>query len=280
MALKFGKGNSKKKGSFLGGLFCTEKADYYPYGITGKLNEDFCPSDFDRPCITVCYSENCSRGCQKVRDAFIEAIKENGVDVKLGLMKTACSGNCSDGPFVGFPKKNIFYSNVSADMAGGIVVETLLGGRVIFDLLYMSPYRSYRSDILFNRDEEYLIAIDESICMVCLSNYFLRWDEGVSCGKCVPCRQGNIRLRKILDKIMAGEGEKGDIDELKAICEAMRLAAYCDFAKSTSMPLLLALKHFENEFIEHIEKKGCSGGSSCSDIKEGEQAPAGEKEAA
>ncbi|HDM74924.1 MAG TPA: hypothetical protein ENG51_00450 [Deltaproteobacteria bacterium] len=278
MALKFGKGNNK--GGFLGGLFGTKKADYYPYGLTGKLSEDFCPSDFDRPCITVCFNDKCTRGCANVRDALNEAIEENNLAVKVGLMKTACSGNCSDGPFVGFPKKKIFYSKVTPDMAGGILLETLMRGRVIFDLLHISPYRSYRSDVLFDRDDEYLIAIDESICMVCLCDYFLRWDEGVSCGKCVPCRQGNIRLRKLLNRIMAGEGEKGDIEELKAICDAMRLAAYCDFAKSTSMPLLLALKHYEKEFIDHIEKKGCSGGSRAESEGSGDEKSEGEAAAA
>ncbi len=259
MALKFGKGNNGK-GGLIGGLFGTKKADYYPYGITGKLSEDFCPSDFDKPCITVCSGLECKRGCAGVRKAVLEAIKENGLDIKVGLMKTACNGNCKEGPFVGFPKKKIFYSKVTPDMAGGILLETLVRGRVIFDLLHISPYRSFRSDVLFDMEQEYLIAIDDSICMVCLSDYFLRWDEGVSCGKCVPCRQGNIRLRKVLNRIMAGEGEKGDIEELRAICDAMRLAAYCDFARSTSMPLLLALKHFESEFVDHIEKKGCSEG--------------------
>jgi len=272
MALKFGKG--RNKGSLLG----TKKADYYPYGLTGKLNEEFCPEDFDKPCITVCYREDCDCGCDKVKESLLKAVKENDLDIRVGLMKTACNGKCSDGPFVGFPKRKIFYSKVTPDMTGGIVLETLMRGRVIFDLLHISPYRSYRSDVLFDKEQEYLIAIDDSICMVCLSDYFLRWDEGVSCGKCVPCRQGNIRLRKILNRIMAGEGKRADIDELRAVCEAMRLAAYCDFAKSTSMPLLLALEYFEEEFVEHIEKKGCRS-SACSGSEEAESGESGKQEA-
>ena len=279
MALKFGKGNSNK-GGLLGGRFARKKADYHPYGIAGKLSEEFCPPDFDRPYITVCSGAGCNRGCVEVKEALVKATRKNSLDVEVGLMKTACSGNCKEGPFVGFPGKKIFYSGVTPDMAGGILLETLVRGRVIFELLHVSPYRSFRSDVLLDREQEYLIAIDDSICMVCLCDYFLRWDEGVSCGKCVPCRQGNMRLRKVLNRIMAGEGDRGDIEELKAICDAMRLAAYCDFAGSTSMPLLLALRHFESEFVDHIEKKGC-GKSTCQDNEATESGSSGEeKEAA
>ncbi len=236
-----------------------------------KISEEFCPSDFDRPCVTVCFSETCTCGCGEIRVALEKEIANKGLPLHVGTMKTACPGTCADGPFVGFPKKQIFYSRVKTEYIPDIIEESLQKGRVIFDILYLTPYRSYRSDVLFNDDEEYLIAIDDRMCMVSLADYFLKFEEGISCGKCVPCRQGNMRLRKVLKGIIEGKGKIEDIEELKSICDAMRLAAYCDFAKTTSMPLLLALKYFENEFVEHIEKKVCCSGE-CHGLKKGTEA--------
>lgn len=228
---------------------------------TLSLNEGFCPPGSERSYITVCScGATCDCGCGDVKNAIEGAVEKLGIPVTVGSMKTACSGKCHQGPFVGFPHKNIFYSGVTGEWAEKIIYETLVGGRILFELLYLTPNRSYRADVIFNKNEKYLVTIDDSLCMVKLADYFLKFEDGVSCGKCVPCRQGNMRLRKVIGKIIEGKGEEGDVEELKSICDAMRLAAYCEFAETTSMPLLLSLEHFEQEFIDHVEKKECAAG--------------------
>ena len=39
-------------------------------------------------------------------------------------------------------------------------------------------------------------------------------DRNESCGKCVPCREGTLRMLEILERIVAGKGEKEDLDML------------------------------------------------------------------
>jgi NADH:ubiquinone oxidoreductase subunit F (NADH-binding) len=102
--------------------------------------------------------------------------------------------------------------------------------------------------------------MDEGNCMVQVAKYFLDFDKGVSCGKCTPCRAGFVYLRQLVDAITRGEGRPEDIQNMLAIMDAMRQAAFCEYAGRGSGPLAAILKHFRAEFELHIEQKVCPSG--------------------
>ena len=57
--------------------------------------------------------------------------------------------------------------------------------------------------------------MDENTCMVEVARFFMSFTQRESCGKCVPCREGTKRMLEILEKIVAGNGEMSDLDELE-----------------------------------------------------------------
>jgi NADH:ubiquinone oxidoreductase subunit F (NADH-binding) len=97
--------------------------------------------------------------------------------------------------------------------------------------------------------------------MVQVAKYFLDFEENVSCGKCVPCRVGSVELRETLNRIIAGEGQPEDLERLDLVCRAMQDAPYCDFARTTSDPVLTVLKYFRSEFLQHIDQGVCPAGA-------------------
>lgn len=74
-----------------------------------------------------------------------------------------------------------------------------------------------------------------------------------SCGKCTPCRAGTWRAHEILNRMVAGDGRLGDIDELRAIADNLLLASFCGLGQSVSIPIKSALANFPDEFhaFEH-----------------------------
>jgi len=114
--------------------------------------------------------------------------------------------------------------------------------------------------MLYDRRSGLIAAIDDSFCMVQVARYFLKFEEGVSCGKCVPCRLGSVELAKILDRIIEGEGRPGDLQQLDVICLAMQNAPYCDFARASSGPVVSAMKYFRTEFELHVDEGVCPAG--------------------
>ena len=74
-----------------------------------------------------------------------------------------------------------------------------------------------------------------------------------SCGQCTPCREGNIHLTRILDKIAENEHEQKDIDTLFKFANIMTAASLCGLGQASQSALLSAKEHFPEVF--EIEKE-------------------------
>jgi NADH:ubiquinone oxidoreductase subunit F (NADH-binding)/NAD-dependent dihydropyrimidine dehydrogenase PreA subunit len=105
-----------------------------------------------------------------------------------------------------------------------------------------------------------MIVMDEKTCMVDIARYFIEFLESESCGKCVPCREGIKRMRDILEDICAGKGQKGDIDLLKSMSEAIIDGSLCALGGSAPNPVLSTIQYFRNEYEAHIRDKRCPAG--------------------
>ncbi len=105
-----------------------------------------------------------------------------------------------------------------------------------------------------------LIVMDEDSCMVDVARFFLEFVQEESCGKCTPCRVGTKRLLEILERICAGKGEEGDIEKLISLGEQIKETALCGLGKTAANPVLSTIRHFREEYEEHIREKKCRAG--------------------
>jgi NADH-quinone oxidoreductase subunit F len=105
-----------------------------------------------------------------------------------------------------------------------------------------------------------LIVMDEDSCMVDVARYFLEFVQEESCGKCVPCRVGTKRMLEILNRICEGKGEEADVDRLIELGEMIKDTSLCGLGQTASNPVLSTIRHFGQEFVEHIRDKHCRAG--------------------
>lgn len=105
-----------------------------------------------------------------------------------------------------------------------------------------------------------LIVMDEDNCMVDIAKFFLEFTVDESCGKCVPCRIGTVRMHEILDKITNGEGTLEDLDKLEELCNYVKSASLCGLGQTAPNPVLSTLKYFRDEYIAHVVDKKCPAG--------------------
>jgi NADH:ubiquinone oxidoreductase subunit F (NADH-binding) len=103
-------------------------------------------------------------------------------------------------------------------------------------------------------------AIHDKVCMVEASKYFLDFEEGLSCGKCVPCRIGLKRMHEGMQRIVDGTGTAEDLEQIKSLCKTMIDTPHCEFAMTSSRPVLSAITYFADEFTAHIERQECPAG--------------------
>ena len=105
-----------------------------------------------------------------------------------------------------------------------------------------------------------LIVMDNSTCMVNLARFFLDFTVDESCGKCPPCRIGTKRMLEILDRIVNGKGEEGDIEKLEKLALNIKRSSLCGLGQTAPNPVLSTLKYYRHEYEAHIKDKKCPAG--------------------
>lgn len=106
-----------------------------------------------------------------------------------------------------------------------------------------------------------LIVMDEDTCMVDVARFFLEFVQEESCGKCVPCRVGTKRMLEIVERICAGDGEPDDIDKLIELGHQIKDTSLCGLGQSAPNPVLSTIRHFREEYEEHIRQRFCRSGA-------------------
>ena len=102
-----------------------------------------------------------------------------------------------------------------------------------------------------------VIVMDETTCIVRSAYIINRFFSHESCGKCTPCRDGTIWMTNVLKRVEYGEGRPGDVELLEDLCASIFGRTFCPLGDGAVMALRGALKNFRDEFVYHVEKKGC-----------------------
>jgi NADH-quinone oxidoreductase subunit F len=110
-----------------------------------------------------------------------------------------------------------------------------------------------------------MVVMDEDNCMVDVARYFIEFTRSESCGKCTPCRVGLDKALRTLTRITKGEGREEDLAELDELGRMIRDTSLCGLGQSAPNSMLTALRHFREEFEDHIRVKRCRAGV-CQDL--------------
>ena len=111
-----------------------------------------------------------------------------------------------------------------------------------------------------------LVVMDDKTCMVEVARFFMNFTQNESCGKCVPCREGTKRMLQILERIIDGNGENGDIELLEELADTISSTALCGLGKTAPSPVVSTITNFRKEYEAHIYDKRCPAGT-CSKLK-------------
>ena len=102
-----------------------------------------------------------------------------------------------------------------------------------------------------------MVVMDKNTCMVEVARFFMSFTQRESCGKCVPCREGTMRMLRILEKITGGQGTVEDLDLLAELADTITDTALCGLGKTASLPVKSTLKYFRDEYLAHVVDKKC-----------------------
>ena len=111
-----------------------------------------------------------------------------------------------------------------------------------------------------------LVVMDEHTCIVEVARFFMHFTQNESCGKCVPCREGTKRMLEILENIVAGKGQPGDVEKLLELADTVQNTALCGLGKTAPNPVLSTINSFRSEYDANINEKHCPAGA-CRKLK-------------
>jgi NADH-quinone oxidoreductase subunit F len=162
---------------------------------------------------------------------------------------------------LGTPLEEIVYRHAGGVAAGRRVKGVIPGGMSMpilpadqLDVPMANEFLRERKTMLGTGG---VMVMDDTTCMVraaCVITHFFR-DE--SCGQCTQCREGTGWLNKIVNRIERGAGVPEDLDVLGDVAGKMEGQTICAFADAAAWPVQGLLRHFRDDFEQHIREGKC-----------------------
>jgi len=98
-----------------------------------------------------------------------------------------------------------------------------------------------------------IVVMDESVSIIEYLKSVTEFFIHESCGKCVPCREGNRQLLKILNKLAIRDAATtDDLETLRRLIRTMTDASFCGLGQTAAAALNSAWKHFKSEFEANV----------------------------
>ena len=190
-----------------------------------------------------------------------------GTGTSRGTKVFALAGKVARGGLIEVPmgiSTRKIIEDIGGGIAGGLQLKAVQvggpsGGCVPVDLAHLPVDYETLSGVGTMMGSGGMVALDESDCMVDIARYFLEFTQDQSCGKCTFCRVGTRRMLDILERLCAGQGRKGDIEELEHLAEMVKKASLCGLGRTAPNPVLSTIKYFRSEYEAHLEGR-CPAG--------------------
>ncbi|MCW1920989.1 NADH-quinone oxidoreductase subunit NuoF [Luteolibacter arcticus] len=94
-----------------------------------------------------------------------------------------------------------------------------------------------------------VIVMDDTRKMSWVLNNLNTFYAHESCGQCTPCREGSMWMKKISDRIVAGEASPKDIATLESVAYQIDGRTICAFGEASSWPVEAIIAKFRDELL-------------------------------
>jgi NADH-quinone oxidoreductase subunit F len=102
-----------------------------------------------------------------------------------------------------------------------------------------------------------VMIFDEDDCVVRAVKKWSDFYAHESCGKCTPCREGTYWYISIYERLENGAGTEEDVETLLDLSDNILGRAFCALGDGATSPVTSSIKYFREEYLAHIENKGC-----------------------
>jgi NADH-quinone oxidoreductase subunit F len=97
-----------------------------------------------------------------------------------------------------------------------------------------------------------VVVLNEEACMVDFARRIIKFYQHESCGWCIPCREGTMWLKKLLERFHDGGGRPEDIPLVDELSRNMLGRTFCPLGDAAAMPTGAIVRKWRDEFEAHL----------------------------
>lgn len=98
-----------------------------------------------------------------------------------------------------------------------------------------------------------VIVMDKSTDVIAAIARLSHFYKHESCGQCTPCREGTGWLLRVMKRMVKGDAEIAEIDQLYNLTKQIEGHTICALGDAAAWPVQGLIKHFKDKMINRIE---------------------------
>lgn len=115
---------------------------------------------------------------------------------------------------------------------------------------------------MYRNMEQRIASSPPGLCPVDMALNFLRLCHAQTCGKCVPCRIGLAQLADMIETVLDGESDDLMLQRIEDTARVIMDSADCAVGISAANLVLMGIKGFHDDYVEHVKHHRCLGSMS------------------
>jgi NADH-quinone oxidoreductase subunit F len=192
---------------------------------------------------------------------FAKIGRPNNTGTKVFCISGHVNKPCNVEEEMGIPLKELIekhaggvrggWDNLLAVIPGGSSVPVLPKTTCDTVLMDFDSLRAVQSGL----GTAAVIVMDKSTDIVRAIARLSKFYMHESCGQCTPCREGTGWLSRIMDRMVRGDAELAEIDQLHALTKQIEGHTICALGDAAAWPIQGLIRHFRPEIEARIEQR-------------------------
>ncbi|MBT5047514.1 MAG: NADH-quinone oxidoreductase subunit NuoF [Rhodospirillaceae bacterium] len=191
--------------------------------------------------------------------------RENNTGTKVFCISGHVNNPCNVEEEMGIPLKELVekhaggvrggWDNLKAIIPGGSSVPILPKSTCDTVLMDFDSLKEVRSGL----GTAAVIVMDKSTDVVAAIARLSKFYKHESCGQCTPCREGTGWMWRVMEKLVVGDAEIGDIDMLLDVASQVEGHTICALGDAAAWPIQGLVRHFRDEIEQRIVERKRTG---------------------
>lgn len=192
---------------------------------------------------------------------FASLGRPNNVGTKLFCISGHVNKPCTVEEEMGIPLKDLIEKHAGGVIGGWDNLKAVIPGGSSVPMIPKSICDTVLMDFDSLREVQSglgtgaLIVMDKSTDLVAAIARLAKFYKHESCGQCTPCREGTGWMWRMMERMVTGEAEIAEIDQLLDVSKQIEGHTICALGDAAAWPIQGLMRHFRKDVEDRIKAR-------------------------